>query len=169
MGRLMNKIGLLFLMLFLIVSCATPQQQLKATEGEFLKTGKTRTEVIDALVGVLNEEGYVVDNINEKYGIVSCQPYDILTGQLMTKLGEPGGGIVGTNSSLKHTIKFNANVTENGDVRIKATALEMKDDNIITGIIAPDSSRRSESIDVFRTLKLNKYFMEKLQARLGVQ
>lgn len=123
---------------------------------------------MDALVGLLIEEGYAVDNINEKYGIVSCQPLDILTGQLMTKLGEPGGGFVGTNSALKHSIKFNAHITETGDVRIKATALNVEDDNIFTTMVNYNNSRRSEKVDTFRTIKLNEYYSKKLLERLTV-
>lgn len=162
----MKKAFALLVGLFILIGCATPQQQLKATEGELLKTGKPRAEVMDVLVGILTEEGFVVDNINEKYGIVSTQPYDILTGQLMTKLGESGGGFVGTNSALKHTIKFNANIAANGEVRVRAIALNVEDDNVITMMTNPNNSRRSEKIDTFRTLKLNEYYTKKLQEKL---
>lgn len=151
--------------LFLFIGCVTPRQQLKITEGELLRTGKTRVEVMDALVRLLTEEGYVVDNINEKYGIISCQPYDILTGQLWKKIGVPGGGGLLAFSASKHTIKFSANVMESGDVRIRTMALEMEEKNIFSPMLGKHTPI-VEKVDAFTTERLNKYFVKKLQERL---
>jgi len=85
-------IAILSIVLF-IIGCATPQQQMRATQGVTLETGKTRAEVMEVLVSILTEEGFAIDNINEKYGIISTKPMIILTGLLMKKLGEPGGGL----------------------------------------------------------------------------
>ena len=101
----------IFVLLLAMFGCATPQQRRQATEGITLETGKDRSAVIEAIVQVLTDEGFIIDNINEKYGLVSCRPNTILTGELMKKLGEPGGGWISTNEHMTHTIEFSAPVS----------------------------------------------------------
>jgi len=160
---------LLLLSVFFIIGCATMEQQNEAIEGVVFETGQPRQKVMEALVNILLEEGYDVDNINEKFGIVSAKPYKILTGKLMKKLGEPGGGFVGTNSHLVHTIEFSANITKEGRVRLKALASEEADENIFAMMANPQASRRSLRIDVFRTNKLTEYYKRKLTKRLQLE
>lgn len=157
----------MFILLF-IVSCATTQQQIQATEGIYFETGKTRDEVMDALVQVLTEEGFAIDIINEKFGIINTKPLTILTGALMTKLGELGGSFVGTNQNITHKIDFTANITKQGRLRIKTTARQVKDENIMDTIMLNKNARRSESIDIIRTNKLNEYYLKKIKERLQI-
>ncbi len=108
------------------------------------------------------------DNINEKYGLVNCKPNPILTGELMKKLGEPGGGWISTNAHLTHTIEFSATVSSQGQVRLKAAAFQVKEENLASMILQARNARRSKSIDVFRTTKLNDYFARKIRSQLGI-
>lgn len=162
--KLLKEVIGLFL-IFLLMGCATPAQQLKATEGLSFETGKPREIVMDVLVNLFTAEGCVVDNIIEKYGLISCKPYKILTGQLMKKLGEPGSSLI-LDNSLIHMIDLSANVTQNGEVRLKAMAFNVQDENMFTMMANPNNSRRSERIDVFRTNKLNEYLMAKIKEKL---
>lgn len=157
-----------FVLLLVIFGCATPQQHRQATEGVTFETGKDRAAVIESIVQVLTNEGFVIDNINEKYGLVNCKPNTILTGELMKKLGEPGGGWISTNAHLTHTIEFSATVSSQGQVRLKTAAFQVKEENLASTILQSRNARRSKSIDVFRTTKLNDYFAHKIRSQLGI-
>jgi len=157
-----------FVLLLAMFGCATSQQRRQATEGITLEAGKDRAAVMEAIVQVLTNEGFIIDNINEKYGLVSCKPNTILTGELMKKLGEPGGGWISTNEHMTHTIEFSATVSSQGVVRLKAVAFQVKDENVFSTILQDKSARRSKSIDVFRTTKLNDYFVRRIRSQLGI-
>ena len=158
-----------FILLLVILGCATPQQYRQATEGFGFETGKDRSVVIEAIVQVLTNEGFVIDNINEKYGLINCKPNTILTGELMKKLGEPGGSWISTNAHMVHTIEFSGIVSPQGQVRIKVTASQIKEENIGSVLLMRSNATKSLSIDVYRTIKLNNYFAGKIRCQLGIR
>lgn len=158
----------IFLLAVLLVSCATPQQREQATQGVTFETGKSREAVMDATIQLLTEEGFSIDTINEKYGIVNTKPQIILTGELMKKLGEPGSGFVATNTHLNHTIEFSATISKEGSVHLKSLAYEVKNENIMSTIMADPNARRSRAVDVFRTVKLQEYYIKMIKTKLGI-
>lgn len=166
-GKQMKKGMAYFLGLLLLFGCATVEQRQQATEGITFETNKPRDKAIDAIVQILTEEGYSIDTINEKYGIINCKPYKILSGELMKKLGEPGGGFVATNQHLIHYIEFSAVISEQGTIKLKATASSEEAENIFTMMANPQYARRSMALDVFRTEKLQNYFAQKIKERVS--
>ncbi len=152
--------------IFALVSCATPQQAKKATEPASISTGKSKAEVIAIVVDVVVNEGFSIDNINEKYGLVTCKPMQILTGELMTKVGEPGGGWISTNGKMYHSIEFSAMVNSNGILKIKIAAYDEKAPENLAGMIGQTNMKTTRSFDTFRTLKLQKYYLNQIKGRL---
>jgi len=152
----------------ILIGCASSQQIKKATEGVSFETGKDRHVVIEAIIQVLTEEGFTIENINEKYGLISCKPNTILTGELMKKVGEPGGGFVSTNQHLTHTIEFSAVVSQKGLTKLKVVASNVKDENVFSTILQSPNRRRSKAIDVHRTSKLYDFYIKKIKSGLGI-
>lgn len=163
----MKRLLGLFLLLGLL-SCTTMEQRQQATEGITFETNKSRENVIGVIVQVLSEEGFTIDTINEKYGLVNAKPQIMLTGELMKKVGEPGAGFVGTNTHLNHTIEFAATISEQGTVRLKALAYDIEEENFFDVILQNRNAPRSRSVDVSRSLKLNDYYAKRIKERLAL-
>lgn len=115
---------------------------------------------------VVTNEGFAIDNINEKYGIVTCKPMKILTGELMSKVGEPGGGWISTNNKMFHSIEFSALVNSNGMLKIKTAAYNEKEPENLFGTINQTNTKTTRSFDTFRTLKLQEYYSNEIKRRL---
>lgn len=149
------------------ISCATPQQVQKASEPTVIQTNKPKEEVVAVIVEMLNEEGFKIDTINEKYGIITCKPNTMLSGALMKKLGEPGGDWVATNNKLLHTIEFSANVNSQGVIRFKTEVYDEKSPENIAGLIGQTNTKTTRALDTFRTLKLQDYYVNLITTRLN--
>jgi hypothetical protein len=96
MKKILIVLGAMFL-----AGCISPQSQMKVNEGVYFETGKSRTEVIDAVVQVFTEEGYDIDNINKEYGLVTTKILAVPTGVVYTKIGDPGASLMGGSMHKK--------------------------------------------------------------------
>lgn len=157
----MKKILIVFGAMFL-AGCISPQSQMKVNEGVYFETGKSRTEVIDAVVQVFTEEGYDIDNINKEYGLVTTKILAVPTGVVYTKIGDPGASLMGGSM---HKVNVSATVTKTGGLKIKTTATSMYNPNFLATARGGQSEEREE-IDIRSSIKLNEYYLQKVKERL---
>ncbi|MFH1147460.1 MAG: hypothetical protein V1736_07110 [Pseudomonadota bacterium] len=141
---MVKRFTIFVLMPWMLIACGTIniEERQQAAEGIAFSTGKERGAVMDTIARVMIAEGYILDQSNEKYGIIACKPYFIPTGDLLMKIGEPGGSFA-NSIGFQSVIEFNAIVSEDGDVRIKTAAFLNINRN---------------AMDMALSVKLNNYY-----------
>jgi len=147
----MKKIGLLLICLF-VFGCATSQEIKVATEGITFETGMSKDTVMDAIIKVTNDEGFAIATISEKYGIITCQPKTMPTGEMLKKTGNSAWGWTSKVPAWVHEVQFSANVSKTGVVRLK----------VVVGMNTPEH----KTVDSYRSAKLVEYFKKKIENNL---
>jgi len=144
----MKKITSLLICLFFF-GCATSQEIKVATEGITFETGMSREAVMDAIIKVTNDEGFAIATISEKYGIITCQPKNMPTGEMLKKTGDSAWGWTSKVSAWVHEVQFSANVSETGVVRLR----------VVVGMNTPEH----KTVDSYRSAKLARYYEQKIR------
>lgn len=150
----------------LFIGCAAAQRAEQQTEmGKEAIVAKSVDEVFPVIVQALMAEGFVPQNINEKYGILVMQPKSMHPGRLMKKIGQPGGGFVSAGSWLTPDMMDEINVSctvqrvDEGHckVNLKTTVFYSQ----ATGF----GTRRQ--LHPYRSAKANEYYFQKIMSAIG--
>lgn len=143
----MKRILLVLICVFFF-GCASGQQPQPTSEGIVFETGKSRKVVMHAIINVMEDDGFKVGSSNEKQGIIVCKPRKMLDGILTEKTEGKSWSIQTKASTLNHIIRFSANVSPDGIVKLK------------TLVMATGSAH---SIDSDKSEKLARYYEKKIK------
>ena len=146
----MKEIVLALTCVFLF-GCAAGQQPQPTAEGITFETGKSRKAVMNAIIKVVDDDGFSVGSANENQGIIVCKPRKMLDGVLMEKIEGTSWNVQTKASTFNHRIQFSANVSPDGIVKLE------------TLVMATDAAH---SIDSDKSEKLARYYEKKIKETL---
>jgi hypothetical protein len=146
----MKKIVWVLTCVFLL-SCASGQQPRPTSEGIIFETGKSRKNVMYAIIKVVEDEGFSVDSASEKKGIIVCEPRKMLSGVLTEKTEGRPWNIQTQASTFNYRILLSANVSPDGVVKLETLVM---------------ATGAAHSLDKDKSEKLAKYYEKKIKKAL---
>jgi len=147
----MGKMVLALIGLCVFLACATGPQTDMETEEIVFETGSSRRSVMDAIVEVAVDDGYTVESVSDKDGIIIFNPRKMLVGTLSKKITGNDWNIQSRGSTFNHLIQFSARVGKDGVVALKALVM-------VSGLNSPVDGDKSE--------KLARYYEKKVMREL---
>ena len=106
---------------------------------------------MNAIIKVVDDDGFSVGSANENQGIIVCKPRKMLDGVLMEKIEGTSWNVQTKASTFNHRIQFSANVIPDGIVKLE------------TLVMATDAAH---SIDSDKSEKLARYYEKKIKETL---
>ena len=146
----MKKIVFALICVFLF-GCAAGQQPQPTPKGITFETGKSRNAVMNAIIKVVDDDGFSVGSANEKQGIIVCKPRKMLDGVLTEKTEGTSWNVQSKASTLNHRIQFSANVSPDGIVKLETLVM---------------STGATHSIDRDKSEKLARHYEKKIKKAL---
>ena len=146
----MKKIVSLLTGVFLF-GCASGQQPQPTSEGITFETGKSREIVVQAIIEVVESDGYKVAYANEKEGAIRCKTRAMINGVLKAKTDGTPWKLQFQSQTLNSQIHFSANVSPDGVVKLKT---------LVMATNSPDSLYPEKSE------KLARYYENKIKEAL---
>lgn len=125
--------------LSIVMACAAGKQTQVNSHGIVFETGKSRRVVMDAIVQVGTEDGYTVDSVSQKDGLIVFKPRKMLDGILSQKISDKNWDIQTKRSTFNHLIRFSAAVSQKGVVELKTLVM-------VSGLDGPVDSDKSEKL-----------------------
>ena len=131
--------------------CASGQQPQPTFESITFETGKSRKIVMQAIIEVVEGDGYKVAYANEKEGVIRCKPREMLNGVLKEKTSGTPWKLQFQSETLNSQIRFSANVNPDGVVKLKT---------LVMATSSPDSLYPQKSE------KLARYYEDRIREAL---
>ncbi len=146
----MKKIVFLMTCVF-VFGCASGQKPQTNHEGITFETGKSRKIVVQAIIEVVESDGYKVAYANEKEGVIRCKTRAMINGVLTAKTDGTPWKLQFQSQTLNSQIHFSASVNPDGVVKLK------------TLVMATDSP---DSLYPQKSQKLARYYEDKIKEAL---
>lgn len=147
----MGKMIWTLLALALCVACAAGSYPETEGKGIVFETGKSRRAVMDAIIDVAIDDGYIVASTSDADGTIIFNPRQMLDGILSQKTTANDWSMQSKKSTLNHFIQFSARVNKEGIVELKSLVM-------VSGLDSPVDEDKSE--------KLARYYEKRIMKEL---